>query len=138
MSVPTTISARLVPFSLSLDGVTYKNAVCKKAWNFSGDPTINQEASDCSDFHTSLGANKWSFDFELIMNTTPNAATEISGQELLTYWQTKQLLYVKVLYTSSFLISGAGYISVKLSAPQGGLLAISGTFTGDGDVDVTP
>lgn len=137
MSTPTTIQARLVPFSLSLDGVTYKNVVCKKAWNFSGDNTINQEESDCAT-HTSLGANKWSFDFELIMNTTPSTATEMSGQEILSYWQTKQRLYVKVLYSTSFLISGEGYLNVKVSAPQGGLLAVSGTFTGDGDVDVTP
>ena len=53
MSNPTTVAARSVPFAVSSDGNTYKNVVCKKAWNLNVDIPVTQEESDCS-VHTTV------------------------------------------------------------------------------------
>ena len=135
MSVPTTLAANLVPFAISADDITYKNVVCKKAWNLNLDIPVTQEESDCS-IHTSVGAVRWSFDFEIILNLTPNGATEVSADTVIGYAINKTTFYVKVAYSSSYYRQGAGYITNwRESAPQGGLITCTGTFTGDGTLD---
>lgn len=143
MSTPSTLQSRLVPFTLSVDGVTYKNVVCKKAWNFNGDTTVNKEESDCGT-HTALGANNWTFDFEILLNTNI-AATEYSVEDVLGFWKDQVLLYVKVQYPTSgsiganLYIQGQAYITnLKITNTVGSLMSATGTLSGDGDIDNTP
>lgn len=142
MSTPTTIQSNLVPIAVSTDDITYKSIVCKKAWNFNGDTTTTQDESDCG-VHTGLGANKWTFDFTALINTTPNGATEVSAGTMLGYWSAQTLIYVKVLYPSpggtNFYIQGPAYLtSFKLTNQVGSLQEFSGTMTGNASVDITP
>lgn len=141
MSTPTTIQSNLVPIAVSADNVTYKNIVCKKAWNFNGDTTTTQDESDCG-VHTGLGANKWTFDFTALINTSPNGAAEVSANTLLGYWTNQTAIFVKALYPNSdgsgFYIQGAAYLtSFKLTNQVGSLQEFSGTFTGNGAIDNT-
>lgn len=136
MSVPTTLSSRLVPFAISADNITYWNVVCKKAWDLNVDVPLTQEESDCS-VHTAVGTVKWSFNFEIILNLTPNVGTEVSADAVIGYAIAGTLIYVKVAY-SGYYRQGAGYITNwKESAPQNGLITCTGVFTGDGSLDVT-
>lgn len=137
MSVPTTLQSRLVPFAISQDDITYKNVVCKKAWNLNLDIAVTQEESDCS-VHTAVATPKWSFDFEIVLNLTPNGATEVSANEVIALANAQTRFYVKVAYASSYYRQGAGYISNwRESAPQGGFITATGTFTGDGTLDTS-
>ena len=64
MSVPTTVQSNQIPLALSTDGgVTYKNVVCKRAWNFAGTTAVNAEETDCG-VSKGLGAPDWTMDFE--------------------------------------------------------------------------
>jgi hypothetical protein len=138
MSNPTVLQSNLVPFAVSTDGVTYKNLVCKKVWNVNLDKTIVEDESDCG-VHLGTGAAKWSFDFEIILNTTPNGSTELSATTLAGYADAGTLLYVKLQYSSTYYRQGQGYISnYKESAPQGGFITATGTFRIDGSIDLTP
>lgn len=142
MSTPTTIQANLVPFSLSVDNTTYKNVVCKKSWNFNGTTQTNTEQTDCGPL-TAVGSNEFTFDFEMVLNTTPDSATQMSAKEVLAIWNSQAITYAKVLYPdpagSNFYIQGAGYItSFVLQNSVGNLMTFTGTFTGNGTVDITP
>lgn len=142
MSTPTTIQSNLVPFALSSDDITYKNVVCKKSWNFNGTTPKNVEDTDCGPL-TGLGSNNFSFDFEMVLNTTPNGSTEMSAKEVLALWNNQTFSYAKVLYPagtgSNFYIQGSGYItSFTLQNTVGNLMTFTGTFTGNGSVDITP
>ena len=86
MSTPTTVQSNLIPIAISSDDVTYKNIVCKKAWNFNGDTTTTEDESDCGP-HVGLGANKWTFDFTALLNTTPDGGTQVSAGTMLGYCQ---------------------------------------------------
>lgn len=142
MSTPTTVQSNLVPIAYSTDDVTYKNLVCKKAWNWNGDTPVNQEESDCG-IHIGLGANAWSFDVELLLNTTPNGSTEVVFKDLLTDWSAQALRYVKVLYPAvtgtSFYIQGSVYITkFTINNQVGNLVNATLTFTGASSVDIIP
>lgn len=142
MSTPTTLQSNLVPFALSTDDVTYKNVVCKKAWNFNGTTPTNVEETDCGPL-VGLGSNNWTFDFEMVLNTTPNGSTEMSAKDVLTIWNNQTASYVKVFYPNpggtNFYIQGAGYItSFVLQNTVGNLMTFTGTFSGNGSVDITP
>ena len=141
MSTPTTIQSNLVPFALSTDDITYKDVVCKKAWNFNGTTPTAVEQTDCGPL-TGVGSNEWSFDFDMILNRTPNGATEMSFNTILSIWNNQTLSYAKVKYPTGtgadFYIQGAGYLTnCKLSNSVGNLIGFSGTFTGNGTVDIT-
>lgn len=142
MSTPTTIQSNLVPFAISTDDVTYKNVVCKKAWNFNGTTPVTTEQTDCGPL-VAVASNEWTFDFEMVLNTTPNGATEMSAKDILTIWNAQTYSYVKVLYPdpggTNFYIQGAGYItSFTLTNTVGNLMTFTGTFTGNGNPDITP
>lgn len=142
MSTPTVIQSNLVPFALSTNDITYKNVVCKKSWNFNGTTTTNPEETDCGVL-TGIGANAFTFDFEMVLNTTPDGATEMSAKDVLTIWNNQTLAYAKVLYPSpaggNFYIQGAGYItSFTLQNQVGNVMTFTGTFSGNGSVDITP
>lgn len=145
MSVPTVVQSNQIPFALSSDGptfATYKNVVCKKAWNFTGTTTINTDESDCG-IHTGLGANTWTLDFEAILNTTPDGATEISAGAMLALWAAQTLVAIKVMYPNpagtAFYVQGTAYITTfSLVNQVGNLMTFTGTLTGASAVDVTP
>lgn len=142
MSVPTTLQSNLVPFAVSTDDVTYKAVVCKKAWNFNGTTPTNVEDTDCGPL-VGLASNNWTFDFEMVLNTTPNGSTEMSAKEILAIWAAQTLSYVKVLYPAvtgtNFFIQGSGYFtSYTLQNQVGNLMTFSGTFSGQGSPDYTP
>lgn len=142
MSTPTTVQSNLVPFALSTDDVTYKNVVCKKAWNFNGTTPTTIEETDCGPL-VGLGTNNWTFDFEMVLNTTPNGATEMSAKEVLDIWNNQTPAYAKVFYPSpgggSFYIQGAGYITnFVFQNTVGNMMTYTGTFSGNGAVDITP
>ena len=135
MSVPTTLASKLIPFALSSDDVTYKNVVCKKAWDLNIDLPLTQEESDCS-VHTAVGTPKWAFNFEIILNTTPDS-NQYSADAVATFANNGTRIFVKVTYTGYYR-QGAGYITNwKESAPVNGLVTCTGTFTGDGTLDLT-
>lgn len=139
MSTPTGVQSNLVPFAVSTTGVTYKNVVCKKSWNFNGTTPTNVEQTDCGPL-VGLGSSEWSFDFEGILNTSVAGATEVSAKEMLDYWNNQTLLYAKVLYPNSdgsnFYIQGSGYITnFKLANQVGNLISFTATLSGNGQVD---
>ncbi len=136
MSVPTYLASKLVPMALSTDGITYRNVLCKRTANFTGTTPQNTEESDCGS-STALGENTWSFDFDGLFNNSINTATEYSAVEILNFWISQTLLYVKVAGTG-VLISGTGYLTGTGFALQTGQnSAFSFTFTGTGNPTVT-
>lgn len=142
MSTPTTIQSNLVPIAVSTDsGSTYKNIVCKKSWGFNGSTATNVEETDCGPL-VGLGSNNFTFDFEAVMNTTPDS-DQVSAKGLLDIWNNQTQVMLKVLYPSpggtNIFISGVAYLtSYTLVNQVGNLMTVTGTFTGNGTVDTTP
>lgn len=138
MSVPTFLQSVSVPFAIGTDGISYKNAVCKKTWGLSITPTLVEEETDCG-VATSTGAKKFQFSLELVLNTTPNGATELSANELANWANSGTLVYVMLTDSAGYLRSGSGYISnYTEAAPQGGVVGATMTVSGNGTLDVTP
>ena len=141
MSTPTTVQSNLVPVAISTDsGVTYKNVVCKKAWNFNGNTPTNVDDTDCGPL-VGLGSNNWTIDMDMVLNNTPNTG-EISAKEVLAIWAAQSLAAIKVLYPdpggTAFFIQGSGYItSFVLQNTVGNNMTFTATFTGQGSPDVT-
>src|SRR6185503_18906729 len=103
-------------------GITYKNLVCKKLWGLQLTPTIIEEETDCG-VATGAGAVKFSFNFEIVLNTTPNGATEVSANTVFGWANNNTLVYVLLQSGSSYIRRGSGYISnYTESAPQGGFI----------------
>lgn len=129
MSVPTQLQSNTIPMAISFDGgTTYKNVVCKRAWNFAGTTAVNSEETDCG-ISKGLGAPDWSMDFEGVVNTTPNSPTEVSAVELAGAWVNQTLVKVKVI--PGVPIKGDMYITdYGVQNAVGSLLAFS--FTGAG------
>ena len=141
MSTPTTLQSNLVPFALSSDDNTYKNVVCKKAWSFNGTTPVNTEQTDCGPL-VGLASNEFTFDFEGVLNSTPNGSTEMSFKDMLTVYNNQTLQYAKVKYPdgtgATFYIQGSGYITnLKLTNNVGNLHTFSATFSGQGTLDIT-
>lgn len=139
MSTPTTIQSNLVPIAISTNGSLYKNLVCKKSWGFKGTTPTSIEQTDCGPL-VGLGSNEWSFDAEIIINTSPSGASELSAKELLDIWNNQTLAYMKVLYPNSdgsnFYIQGSGYITAyNMTNTVGSLMSVTVTFSGNGTVD---
>lgn len=142
MSVPTTLQSNLVPFAISEDDVTYKNVLCKKAWNFQGTTAVTEEESDCG-VHAGLGSNKATVQLDIILNTTPNTATEVSGKVMAAYWEAQTLLYLRLFYPVStgadLYVKGQAYItSYNIINQVGSLINISMTMTFNSSPDMTP
>lgn len=139
----TTVQSNLVPIYLSADsGSTYKSVVCKKSASFKGSTSTTEEETDCG-ILLGIGANKWSFDVEAIVNTTP-ASTEMSYEDILGYWQAQTALLVKYQYPTSgspgadFYHQGTVYITdISQANSVGNLLSFTITLSGTGTLDVT-
>lgn len=131
------LQSRSVPFAIGLDGVTFKNLVCKKLWGLSIEKDVVQDPNDCG-MATSVGvATKFSVNFEIVLNLTPGA-TEYSANDVATFANDGTLVYFKLAYLTSYLRSGSGYITnYQESAPFGGMVSATGTITGDGILDTT-
>lgn len=142
MSVPTLVQSNQVPLALSIDGgITYLNVVCKRGFNFNGTTSVNPEETDCG-ISKGLGAPDWTMDFEGVVNTTPNAGTEISAKQLLDTWQNQVLSYIKTQTGAgtggNLYIQGSGYVTdYAIQNQVGNLLAFTFTFNGVGAVDTT-
>lgn len=142
MSVPTLIQSNQVPLTLSLDaGVTYKNVVCKRAWNFNGTTAVNAEETDCG-ISKGLGAPDWTMDFEGVLNTTPTTTTEMSAKEVADAWLAQTLAYIKTQTGNgtggNMYIQGTGYVTdFAIQNQVGNLIAFTFTFNGVGTPDLT-
>jgi hypothetical protein len=137
MSNPTTVAARSVPVAISTDGVTYKNAVCKKLWNLTLEKVTTEEESDCGT-HAEVGATKITVDFEFILNTTPNGATEWGSDSVINWADAGTLVYIKLTSGSTYFRSVSGYFTnYTEAAPQGGLVAATVSFKGTGTIDTS-
>ena len=141
MSVPTTFQSNTVPLQLSTDDVTYKSVVCKRAWNFNGTTPVNTEETDCG-VQKGLGSNDWTMDFEGVLNTTPNGATEMAAAEVIGLWLNQTTTYIKTQTGdgtgNNLYIQGSGYITdFAVQNQVGNLIAFSFTFNGVGNPDIT-
>ena len=137
----TTIQSNLVPIKLSTDGTTYKTVVCKKSWSFTGSSSVTEEETDCGTL-TGLGAYKWSFDLEGVLNSTP-ASTETSVEDMLGWSSGQTLLYVKAEYPvaagTDFYMQGTCYLTdFKVTNSVGSLMTFTGTLKGTAALDITP
>ena len=96
----TSLQSNLVPISTSVDsGTTWLNIVCKKGWTFNHETSTTEEETDCGTL-TGVGSNKWSFDVEGVMSTTPGAG-EASAETLLGYASAQTLLLIRTQYPTS-------------------------------------
>lgn len=134
MSVPTSISSRAIPLAFSTDGTNYKNAVCLKVWNLNADVSTSVEETQCGPFNTE-GAMSTQFDFEIVVNTTPSGASEISGPQISSYFFNRTPVYVRVQPGTGMNVAAYGKLYNYKSTGTGGagLYTISGTFKADGD-----
>lgn len=141
MSVPTFIQSNQVPLALSADNITFKNVVCKRAWNLNVTTPVNSEETDCG-VAKGLGATDWTMDFEGVLNTTPNSPTELSAKQVADYVLAQTLLWIKTLTGSggsNFFVTGQGYITdFAVQNSVGSLIAFTFTFNGVGAPDFTP
>lgn len=133
MSNPTTLAAKLIPLAISTDDVTYKNLVCLKVANLNLDIPTSDEETQCGKL-TSEGSKVCEFDFEIVVNTTPNA-TEISGPEIMGYWDARTPIYVRIQPGTGMNVKSYGKLYNVKSSVTGGvdLYKITGTFKNDGD-----
>lgn len=134
MSVPTTLSSRAIPLAFSTDNIIFKNAVCLKIANLNMDVSTSPEDTQCGTFNTE-GPIATTFDFEIIVNTTPAGATEISGPEVMSWFINRTPIYTRVQPGTGMNILAYGKLyNVKSSVTGGpGFYTISGTFRADGD-----
>lgn len=122
-------------------GVTWKNVVCNRAWNFAGTTAVNTEETDCG-VAKGLGAPDWTMDFEGVVNTTPNSPTEMSAKELASLWLNQTLIQVKAQTGDgtgqNLYIQGSGYVTdYGTQKAVGSLLAWTFTLNGVGVPDFT-
>jgi hypothetical protein len=141
MSVPTLIQSNTIPLQLSTDDSTYKSVVCKKSYNFNFDTPVNEEETDCGK-QVGLGATGWTADFDGVLNTTPNTATEYSAAGVLALWSGQTLVYIKTQtgngVTPNLYVQGSGYITnFRITNQVGNLIGFTFTFTGIGNPDIT-
>lgn len=141
----TNLQSNLVPIATSADsGTTWLNIVCKSGWTFNHETSTTEDETDCGTL-TGIGSNKWSFDVEGVVNTTPTGGSEVSAETLLGYASGQTLLLIRAQYPTSgspgtdLYASGSGYITnFRVTNSVGSLLKFSLTFTGTGTLDITP
>ena len=139
----TSLQSNLVPISTSVDsGTTWLNIVCKKGWTFNHETSTTEEETDCGTL-TGVGSNKWSFDVEGVMSTTPGAG-EGSAETLLGYASAQTLLLIRTQYPTSgspgtdLYASGSAYLTnFRVTNSVGSLMTFSATFSGTGTLDIT-
>lgn len=138
MSNPTTIAAKTIPMAFSTDNVTWKNAVCLKTGDVTIDIPTSDEETQCGRLR-SEAVQDCQFTFEIVANTTPNGATEISASTLLSYFFNRTSVYVRVQPGTGMNIQAYGKLYNVKSTVTGTaeLYKISGTFKADGDATLS-
>lgn len=141
MSV-TALQSANVPFYIATDS-GYSNVrmlVCKRGVTFTGTTPVTTEDTDCGPI-VGLASNQWTFDIDAVVNTTPDIGTQESYEQVLKWWATQTLLYVRFNYPDAtgtdFKHQGAAYITNVTSAvAQGAVMSFTITFTGQGALTV--
>lgn len=139
----TNLQSILVPLKISTDaGATKQSIQCKKSWTFNHETSISEEATDCGVL-IGLGPNKWGFELEGVVNTTPTAATEISAEGLLAIASAQTLFLVYLDYPAAagtdLYATGTAYLTnLKISNTVGSLMNFTATLSGTGVLDITP
>lgn len=129
-----------VPFYVSTDS-GYSNTrmiVCKRGLTFTGNTPVTTEDTDCGPI-VGIASNQWSFEFDGVVNTTPDIGTQESYEQLLKWWNAQTLLYVRWNYPDSggtdFTHKGAAYITnITGAVAQGSAMSFTITFTGQGSL----
>lgn len=136
MSTPTTVQGKSIPLALSLNDITYKNVVCNQAHDVTLDSPVNTEVSDCGT-HTGLGPVQTTMTFQGLLNTTPNGATEMSADDVITLANNQTYVYLKT-QPGSKVLKGYGPITnfVYTKATES-LISFSFTFSVDGTLSIT-
>lgn len=136
MSVPTTLQANSIPFAISEDNETYYNLVCLKTWDYDSTTGTTKEETQCGVF-TGLQPNESSFNFELLVNTTPDEG-EKSAKDVLAYQTNQTKIYARVQPATGLNIVGYGYLTnLKITASVGSLVTMTGAFSIDGDPTIS-
>jgi hypothetical protein len=139
----TTLQSNLVPLKISTDGgTTKKSIVCKKGFTFNHETPITEENTDCGVL-IGLGSNKWSFDVEGVVNTTPTSGSEVSYEDLLGIANAQTQIDVYLDHPSGsgtdVYASGDAYITnLRFTNQVGSLHTFTATITGTGTLDITP
>lgn len=138
----TALQSSNVPFYVSTDDITYKMIVCKRGVTFTGTTPVTTEDTDCGPI-VGIASNQWSFDLDILVNTTPDIGTSESYEQLLAWWAAQTLLYVRWNHPDSagtnFQHKGQAYITnLTAAVAQGAAMSSTVTFTGQGAIDVTP
>lgn len=136
MSTPTVVQGNTIPLQFSTDDLTYKNVVCSQAHEVTGDSSVTQEDTDCGT-HTAYALPKWSATFQGVLNTTPNGASEVSAEQVLTWFNNQTDLYLKTaLGSKTFKVFGkiSNYAWQKATA---GLIKFTMTFTANGSPTIS-
>lgn len=138
MSNPTTIAAKTVPMAFSVDNITYKNAVCLSTGDVTMDIPTQDEETQCGRLR-SESVQDVQFTFEIVANTTPAGATEISAATLLSYFSQRTPVYVRVQPGTGMNIQAYGKLYNMKTTVTGNaqLLKFSGTFKADGDATIS-
>jgi len=139
----TTLQSNLVPIEYSTDsGTTYLKLVCNQSWTLNQDTSVSEEETDCG-ILIGIGVNKWSFDAEGVLNTTP-ASGEASAEALQAVYAAQTLILVRTQYPASgtpggdLYAVGSAYITkLTISKSTGSLMKFSATFSGTGTLDTT-
>lgn len=137
MSNPTTIAAKTVAMAFSTDNVTWKSAVCLKTGDVNIDIPTSDEETQCGRLR-SESVQDVQFTFEIVANTTPNVATEISAATIMGYFANRTPVYVRIQPGTGMNIAAYGKIYNIKSTVTGSaeLYKISGTFKADGDATI--
>jgi hypothetical protein len=116
--------------------------VCKRGVTFNGTTPVTTEDTDCGPI-VGIASNQWSFDIDIIVNTTPDIGTSESYEQLLKWWDAQTPLYVRWNHPDSsglnFYHKGQAYITkISGQVQQGNAMNCQVTFTGQGSIDVNP
>jgi hypothetical protein len=138
MSNPTTLAAKTIPMAFSTDNITWKSAVCLKTGDVSMSIPTTDEETQCGRLR-SEAVQDVQFTFDIVANTTPNGATEISAATLLGYFTARTPVYVKIAPGTGMNISAYGKIYEMKTQVTGAanLISFSGTFKADGDATIS-
>lgn len=137
MSV-TALQSSNVPFYVSTNGSDWKMIVCKRGVTFTGNTPVTTEDTDCGPI-VGIASNQWTFDVDAVVNTTPDIGTQESYEQILAWWKSQTLLYVRWNYPDSagsdFIHTGQAYITnLGSTVTQGASMTFTITFTGQGSL----
>ena len=136
----TALQSSSAPIYLSPNGSTYYMIVCKRGVTFNASSNIAEEETDCGVI-AGVGAVKWSFDIDAIVNLTPDIGTAYSYEQVLAWVINQTLLYVRFNYPDTagtdFKHQGQGYLTnLRSQVQQGNAMNFTVTFSGTGTLTI--